>query len=305
MTTLLVGRGLLGRAVESVLVLRGETVHTATVPWSNHDRAVQALLVAAERAHHQNSHWRLAWCAGAGVMGSSAHHLDSEVEVFKQFIQQLPTLPAAAFVVSSAGGVYAGSSDEPPYTEESLTAPLNAYGEAKLRIEAAVVQMTNGGTSVCIGRITNLYGPGQDLHKPQGLVSQLCFAQLSRQPLRIYVSLDSLRDYLFIDDAAAIVCACLDRVAAAPPGTLITKIIASGQSRSVGAVVGESTRAFRRRPSLTWQTTVNPQVRDLRVRSVIWRDIDRLACTPFLVGLRRTLIDVERRICTGSLNDQR
>ena len=154
---------------------------------------------------------------------------------------------------------------------------------------------------VCIGRLTNLYGPGQDLLKPQGLVWQLCLTHLGRQPLGIYVSLDSLRDYLFVEDAGEVVCACLERAAAEPPATVVTKIIASGQARSVGAVVGESTRAFRRRPSFTLRTSGTPQVRDLRVRSVIWTDIDRMASTPFLVGLRRTMADVEQRILAGSL----
>ncbi len=108
--------------------------------------------------------------------------------------------PAAAFIASSAGGTYAGSPDEPPYTEESTTVAVSAYGHSKLRIEAAISPMTAAGTRVCIGRIANLYGPGQNLQKPQGLVSQLCLTHLNRQPLGIYVSLDSLRDYVFVTD---------------------------------------------------------------------------------------------------------
>ena len=63
--------------------------------------------------------------------------------------------------------------------------------EADLRRFAAAT-----GTAVLVGRIANLYGPGQNLAKPQGLVSQLCLANLTGQPLSIYVSLDTLRDYL-------------------------------------------------------------------------------------------------------------
>ena len=62
-----------------------------------------------------------------------------------------------------------------------------------------------------VGRISNLYGPGQNLAKPQGLVSQLCRAQLTRQPLSVYVSLDTMRDYLYVDDAAAMVVAATRR----------------------------------------------------------------------------------------------
>ncbi|MFC7362897.1 NAD-dependent epimerase/dehydratase family protein [Nocardioides astragali] len=262
---------------------------------------MQALLEAAEGAAQDTPMWRLAWCAGAGVIGSSAADLDAEVECFAEFIRRMPRPPAAAFIASSAGGAYAGSPDEPPYTEASAAVAVNAYGHAKLRIEAAVSPMSAAGTRVCLGRIANIYGPGQNLRKPQGLVSQLCLTHLNRQPLGIHVSLDSLRDYVFVTDAAEVVCACLSRVAAEPAGAVVTKIVASGQSRSVGAIIGESTRAFRRRPLLTTPSSRTAQVRDLRVRSEVWPEIDRLARTPFLVGLRRTVDDIDSQLRATSL----
>ena len=265
MTILLVGRGLLGRGVGATLESRGDAVRTVSVPWGRHHDAVQALLVAADAAAQTTPNWRLAWCAGAGVIGSSPAELDAEVECFEEFIRRMPHAPAAAFIASSAGGVYAGSPDDPPYTEASTAAAASPYGHAKLRIEAAISPITAKGARVCIGRIANLYGPGQNLGKPQGLVSQLCLTHLSRQPLGVYVTLDSLRDYVFVDDAAGMVAACLTRVAAEPAGTVVVKIIASGQSRSVGAIIGESTRAFRRRPLLTTPFSGTTQIRDLRV----------------------------------------
>lgn len=301
MTTLLVGRGLLGRGVQAALDSRGESVHTVSVPWGSHEEAVQALLEAAEEAAQDTPLWRLAWCAGAGVIGSSSVELDAEVECFAEFVRRMSHPPAAAFIASSAGGAYAGSPDEPPYTEASTAAAVSAYGHAKLRVEAAISPMTDRGTRVCIGRIANIYGPGQNLRKPQGLVSQLCLTHLNRQPLGVYVSLDSLRDYVFVTDAAEMVCECLSRVAAEPAGAVVMKIIGSGQSRSVGAIIGESTRAFRRRPLLTTPISGTAQVRDLRVRSEVWPDIDRLARTPFLVGLKRTVDDIDRQLRAPSL----
>ena len=69
-----------------------------------------------------------------------------------------------------------------------------------------------------IGRIANLYGPGQNLDKPQGLVSQLCAAHLERRPVSIWVSLDTLRDYLYAPDCAQMVLDCLDRARAEASG---------------------------------------------------------------------------------------
>ena len=93
-----------------------------------------------------------------------------------------------------------------PFTEHTTPAPISAYGRAKLRSEEIATEFAvRTGSALLVGRLSNLYGPGQDITKPQGLISQLCRAQLTRQPLSVYVSLDTMRDYLFVDDAAAMV----------------------------------------------------------------------------------------------------
>ena len=93
---------------------------------------------------------------------------------------------------------------EPPFTEHTEPAPISPYGRAKLRSEEiATAFAVRTSTALLVGRLANLYGPGQNLDKPQGLISQLCRAQLTRQPLSVSVPLDTMRDYLFVDDAAA------------------------------------------------------------------------------------------------------
>lgn len=64
MTTLLVGRGLLGGHIERRLRATGEDLRTVRVPWQDHDAALAALLEAADRAARQPDSWRLVWCAG-------------------------------------------------------------------------------------------------------------------------------------------------------------------------------------------------------------------------------------------------
>ena len=125
-------------------------------------------------------------------------------------------------------------------------------------------------TALLVGRLANLYGPGQDLDKPQGLVSQLCRAQLTRQPLTVYVPLDTMRDYLFVDDAAAMAVAGLGAVT--PSGRRALKVLASERSTTVGAVLGDLHRVTRRRPPVVLGVSPRSrrQVRDLRLRSVAW-----------------------------------
>lgn len=303
MTTLVVGLGLLGGHLVTRLRRAGEDVRTVAVPWSDPLRAREALLEAARVAADADPDWRLAWCAGAGVVATPAAAFAAEVELFGAVLDAVDPPPAVLLLASSAGGVYAGSPDRPPYTERSATRALAPYGEAKLAMEQQTRRPAARGTRVVLARISNLYGPGQDLTKPQGLVSQLCLTQVTQKPLGVYVSMDTLRDYLYAEDAAALVAACLDRAADEPAGTVVTKILASGRATSIGELVDTSTRVFRSRPHLRQRpgSASARQTRDLRMRSEVWTDLDRLARTPLLVGLRATADDLARLHATGRL----
>ena len=112
---------------------------------------------------------------------------------------------------------------------------------------ASAAKAIRTSTALLVGRLANLYGPGQNLEKPQGLVSQLCLAQLTRQPLTVYVPLDTMRDYLFVDDAAAMA-AIAGLGAVTPSGRRALKVLASERSTTVGAVLGDLHRVTRRRP---------------------------------------------------------
>lgn len=307
MTTLVVGQGLLGRAVSRRLAGRGgtavadtEVLRTVHVPWGRPADALTALTDAARDAASVDPHWSLVWTAGAGVIATRPEALAAEVELFRAFVDRIPVAPAAMFLASSAGGAYAGSPDRPPFTEESVARAASPYGHAKLAMEEAAGRLASRGTRVLIGRLSNLYGPGQDLTKPQGLVSQLCLTHVTRQPLHIYAAMDSLRDYLYVDDAAAKVVDCLDRLATEENGRIAVKILASGHSMSVGSVIGEASRAFRRRPHLVIRSAPT-QIMDLRLQSATWTSVDRSHATPFPVGLVATADHIGQALFRGGL----
>lgn len=293
-TTWVIGAGgLLGRHVVKAALRRGSTVLTRDVPWHDADLSGPALAVGVDAlaAVAGERPWSVAWCAGAGVVATPKEKLDTEVRVFRAFLDRLSGIgPGSLFLASSAGGVYAGSPARPPYTEDSPASALAPYGEAKLAMEELAASYAHrSGSKVLVGRISNLYGPGQNLAKPQGLVSQLCLAQITKQPLGVYVSLDTLRDYLYVEDAAQMIVAGLDELPARGERMLV-KILASGRGTSVAALVAEATRVFRRRPPIVFRTSpaTAVQVRDLRMSSVVWPELDALARTPLGVGLAAT-----------------
>ncbi|MBM6404276.1 NAD(P)-dependent oxidoreductase [Phycicoccus sp. CSK15P-2] len=302
--------GLVGRHVAGELRRTGYEVMTRTVPWTDEQAAVDALVRGAAdlRRLAAGRPWALAWCAGAGVVATGEQELSAELRVFAQVLGLLETrLPDASagvvFLASSAGGVYAGSSG-PPFTELSEPVALVPYGRTKLAMERAVERLgRRAGVRVVVGRLANVYGPGQRLGKPQGLLSQLCLADATQRPLPVYVSLDTIRDYLYVVDLARMVVRCLRLARAEPPGAVVTKVLASGRPVTVGHLVAEARRVFHR-PLRTMDVPGGAgQVLDLRLASTRWPEVDTDARTPLAAGLAATAADVRARVVRGAALD--
>lgn len=289
-------RGLLGGAVMRELALMDRHPTAVTVPWTDTNAANARLVKLAAEITGSGLPWRVMWCAGAAVIGASNSQLEAEQYSLGVFLDALratssPDVPGALFLASSAGGVYAGSS-APPFTEITEPHPISPYGDGKLACESLAREFSElTGKPVLIGRIANLYGPGQNLSKAQGLISQLCWTHFSRQPLSIYVSLDTARDYIFATDAAKLAIAALDRAAMSPAHSVVVKLIASQSATTVAALLGELRSITRRRPRITLGTSSLSkfQIKDLRFRSVVWTDLDSLVTTGLPSGVFATL----------------
>ena len=161
------------------------------------------------------------------------------------------------------------------------------------------------GVRAVLGRLANVYGPGQTLGKPQGLLSQLCLADATGRPLPVFVSMDTIRDYLYAGDAARMVVRSIDLARAEPAGTVVTKVLASGRPVTVGYLVAEARRVFHR-PLRTIPVGGSGagQVLDLRLESRVWPEVDALAATPLAAGLARTSADVRARVVSGGPLDR-
>jgi UDP-glucose 4-epimerase len=319
--TWVIGRGgLLGQSIEKVMC--GATDHTGSgthiwhspepIQWSApgagavelRQQAGEFLGVVGDRP------WSVAWCAGAGVTASSANALQLELVALRETLDALAAAPrggkGAFFFASSAGGVYAGVG-APPYDESSPVRPLAAYGQAKLDGERLVTDWSHQtGTPSLIGRIANIYGPGQNLAKAQGLISQICRSHLTGQPLSIYVSLDTLRDYLFAPDCARLIIEGLVRLRQEQPGTgtmVATKVLASQRAITIGAVMGEMRRIFKSSPRIVLGASPVSamQARDLSLRSRVWPELDRPPLTPLPAGIAATAADLQRKLQAGGL----
>ena len=150
-----------------------------------------------------------------------------------------------------------------------------------------------------VGRLSNLFGPGQDLSKPQGLISQLCLAAASRRAMNLYVPMETLRDYLYVDDAAGMIRGLLATWSPRQPDRPVIRNLASERPVPVAAVLRTVERVARR--SILVGLGSNPasryQVRDLRVITAHAGEFGDRRITSLPIGVKRvfehTLADVK------------
>lgn len=300
--TLVVGAGgLLGR---QVLESTGGVAPPLSIRWSSPTDAVDdldftAAWMARQSELRGDGPWRVAWCAGAGFVGATDEALRSETAVLTAFLDSLATHrpPVEVFFLASSGGaVYAGSGAS-VLDETTPVVPTSAYGEWKVAQERAALDWSSAtGVPVLIGRISNLFGPGQDLSKPQGLLSRMVRASLLRQPLTVFVDLDTRRDYLYSVDAGRLVAAVLEE----PVGASMVRVLAAGRTTTVSEMAGELGRISRKHVPLVFARTAQT---DLQPKSLAFESLhaDDVVRTPLPVALRAVYDDQMAALQVGAL----
>jgi UDP-glucose 4-epimerase len=300
-----IGRGgLLGSAVERALdtpMWHPEYFF----PWHDRSELREAIADAVQQfrlrlIYEKATSWDIYWCAGAGVVGTSAAQFAAETATLRFFLDHLgdaiASLPSVVtgqfFFASSAGGVYGGSISR-PLTETTIPNPISEYGREKLANEEILRDWVRlrPNASVLIGRLANLYGPGQHLEKPQGLISHMSRCLIFSVPVRIFVPLDTIRDYLFVEDGAERIVGGMRRLRREAPmsGRYVTKIFGSGCETSIAGLIGVFRQIAKRHLRLiSSQSPVrSQQPAGLQFRSIVWPDDTSLPHTELLDGINR------------------
>jgi UDP-glucose 4-epimerase len=110
----------------------------------------------------------------------------------------------------SSGGTVYGVPQTNPIDEGHQTNPISSYGITKLAIEKYVSMYASMfGVEYCLIRPSNVYGAGQRLHIGQGVIGVMAHRALCGEPLELWGTGESLRDYLHVEDLTAATLALL------------------------------------------------------------------------------------------------
>lgn len=293
--------GLLGAAVCRQLRRQGTALYSFAerLRWCD-EATVAVQLAAAVRAFAERTagedRWEVYWAAGVGTMGSSTSDLAPETRTLQsllRLIESTPVLrakPGALAIASSAGAIYAGSSDE-IITEGTTQVPTTPYAYEKLKQEEVVrtFVLACEPANALIARISTIYGPGQATGKQQGLLAHIARCIVRNQPIQIFVPFDTIRDYIAVDDAAEVMIAALR--ASSGQSRIQTKIVAAERPATIAEIVSIFKRVTRRAPRIV---TSASKLSGLYSRRVQFKSVTLPECAPrsktsLLVGIAQLM----------------
>lgn len=202
-----------------------------------------------------------------------------------RLLETMATTPPDRLIFISSGGAIYGNPERLPADESQPPNPLSSHAAGKAALEAFFTSFAHGNqVPLTIVRPSNLYGPGQLLRGGFGLVRTLLDKALRAEPVEVWGDGNSVRDYLFIDDA---VDAC---------SRLLTQSNRSGTfnlGSGVGTSISELIGLTRRVTGRDIKVIAHP-AREVDVRAIVL-DSTRLGAatgwvphTDLETGVRRT-----------------
>lgn len=296
METFVIGSsGLIGSAI--VNNVENAKPFPIRMPWDNLEQCISNF----ESWSVAKPNTGIVWAAGTSGVSATKEMLEAEMMLFTAFLNAVKRNEeqiSYVLMVSSAGGVYGEASDE-VITESTIPNPISDYGNAKLQQEIELTELASSSRfRTLIARVSNAYGPRQDLNKKQGLISHLVQAALSNQPITIYVPMDTKRDYIFADDVGAKISQFIS-ICEGKDYKPEVKIISSGVSSSISEVVSEIDRLTGMSTPIVFaeQRETGLQPTSLVFESSVLTAIEDYACTSLAEGIG-SIIESQKRELT-------
>jgi UDP-glucose 4-epimerase len=304
------GGGLLGSALLDRLDSTDARVFGRgfKVPWSSPHALRQRFddIIGSFLRVKSESPKYIYWAAGVSNLRSGTEEVKADADRFRTLLAAIDDamgtreLPARLTICfpSSAGGVY-GKAGRPPFLEDSEPSPWSHYGESKLELEQHLQSWSRvRGVRCVMARVTSLYGERQNMSKSQGFLSRLLTNVAHRRPTRIFVPLQTTRNYIYARDAAKL----MVRHAYSPFETSRVANICSSYGSTLSHVIQTAKNVTKLRVPIEEVTDsrFSDETIDLRVKSHFQQLVDECCRTSLATGTRH-LFDAEiARLARGS-----
>jgi UDP-glucose 4-epimerase len=152
------------------------------------------------------------------------------------------------FIYISTGGAMYGECSKPAVEEDNPN-PISYYAVGKLAIEKYIELISRANEfNYTILRVTNSYGPFQDLSKGVGAVNTFIEKIYKNMPITIWGDGSNTRDYIFIDDVVKAISETAEK------RIYGTYNISYGESYSLNEVIGVISSLSKITPVIHYQS---------------------------------------------------
>jgi UDP-glucose 4-epimerase len=162
--------------------------------------------------------------------------------------------PRIPFIFASSGGTVYGVPESTPIPESHPLKPLGVYGATKVAAENYLMAYRRQfRVDTRIVRLSNPFGPGQNVEGQLGAASVFAWRALLGKPIEIWGDGSIIRDYIFIDDTISALVAVMKM-----PGAEFTDIdpifnVGSGDGVSLINIVDTIGRSLKRNIEVKYQ----------------------------------------------------
>jgi UDP-glucose 4-epimerase len=222
------GTGFLGQALVTRLKLEGHITRVASSVPSSSDSCLCCDLgapIEAWRAALEGCSgvFHLAWATVPSTANANPlSDLETNVAGTVRLLEALRHSPRIPITFASSGGTVYGEPEALPLPEHHPLRPKTAYGVSKTAAEHyALLYRRLWGVDARIVRLSNPFGPGQDIRGQLGAASIFAARALAGERIEIWGDGSAIRDYIYVDDAisglVAMMLASPDRFSAVDP----------------------------------------------------------------------------------------
>jgi UDP-glucose 4-epimerase len=128
--------------------------------------------------------------------------LETNVAGTVRLLEALRDLPDVPITFVSSGGTVYGEAETLPIPEDHPLRPRTAYGASKAAAEQyALFYRRLWGVDARIVRLSNPFGPGQDVKGQLGAASIFAARALAGERIEVWGDGNAIRDYIYVDDA--------------------------------------------------------------------------------------------------------
>lgn len=239
----IVGLGLVGECVaRSISFESGSELkyNVKKVNWSDYENVYRAVVEYLPK--RRDLKLDLIWSGGKQGFSATTAEMTTELELFSKVIQKVRDQffdSLTIRLVSSAGGIYEGTDH---VMSQDDTHPIRPYAHYKLKQEQFISDMN---IPTAIYRLSTVYGYGSPRSRV-GLISALIKNDSGNQPLQIYASESTLRDYVYNIDVAREIRKDVFS------GCSGLKLLVSGRSISISSLINTVSRLTGKKPKVVY-----------------------------------------------------